>query len=400
MGRGLEHRGLFSPLRGARRPARRKRRRRNRSIDRRCAGARRASRYSVDGADSRDARRRAIDRPSRRRTRRGPDRARGLREDDSSAHRFAVRGADGQRPPRAAAGVRRARHVREPRAPRRDRIGRARQRRDRSFRRHAIRPRHDHRTMACAGVRERRRQSSPLVCCASSTFCIRACRRGRSRALLARVADESISAVQPRVYTPSARGFGLAENIESRWLAEAVSALLAVAAGAPSSARGRLATLFSHAVSTWIPLIATPGTAARRRPDSGARRADGRDDTGTLVKHGQPDRPSALSRAASTRPGTSSATSRTTGTSACTVSATESIPRYGISTTKGSGSSSSPSIAPIRCGRTTCPAYSPCGAITCGGGARRTTSRRRSRTCGWTWVLARAPRSRRWASTG
>ncbi len=74
----------------------------------------------------------------------------------------------------------------------------------------------------------------------------------------------------------------------SRWLAEAVGALFAVAAGAPSvRAQDTLATPpYSHAVSTWIALIATPGYE-RLATDRilGATSGWTRDDTGNLVKH-------------------------------------------------------------------------------------------------------------------
>jgi len=75
----------------------------------------------------------------------------------------------------------------------------------------------------------------------------------------------------------------------SRWLANAAGVFVALTAGAPALARAQdtLATPpYSHAVSTWIALIATPGYE-RLATDRILSATDGwaRDDSGNLVKH-------------------------------------------------------------------------------------------------------------------
>ena len=294
-------------------------------------------------------------------------------------------------------------HVRTTRAPRRDRVGREGQRRDRALRRRAVRPRRDHRAVAGAGVRERRRRNARRARAARRAHSLSARGRRRRRRAHLRSRSRPTTSIVGRYDARRSRSFrtripDLPRTSSSRWLAEAVGALFAVAAGAPSvRAQDTLATApYSRAVSTWIALIATPGyERLADRPDSERdERVDARRHRQSHQARGQRIA-HARRRLRHRRDGVRRQRGHGRRLPARARHRQRQASRAVGSVPRGTArSSSSPSIAQIRCGRTTCRACSPCGAITSGAGARPTTRRRRSRTCGSTSALARAPRSR------
>ena len=267
--RRVEPPGHSRSLRRARRPARGKHRRRGeRSIQRGRARARRAtqnSRCRADGWTESDA---AVTRPARRRVRGRSHRTRRICENGARTHRRAVRAPHVQRASGAPPGVRGQGDVWNARAPRGDRVGGARERRDRSPGGHAVRSRRaSSRSGRSLYSRATTPARSPPACCAWSMCSIRACstpsRRHACRFQQTQPARRR-STRNRRSHFFHTRILVLPRTSSWRWLAESTSVCAAILAPAADARPG-------HA-----------GDAARIRTQSrrGSRRSRRRDTNG------------------------------------------------------------------------------------------------------------------------